>query len=226
LKKRYEDNDCGIESKISTQKVAGHVQRAALYSYRVFARLPDIVQTALIHAMSAAIAGFVSDVSRIKIEVHGGPTAPAPETPLEVVQCDDGVFREHLDHQARRLKKFFNPAACATIWKQRQTLQRAYDEDISLRHRIDSCRGLPFNDTWNRVTTSDGDYELLASFASGLAAIAPGTHNVESDFSVLKYIRSPSRRSLSSHSLKGQLHAKQFFEVVSLADEVLTYKPL
>ncbi|KAF4029711.1 hypothetical protein GN244_ATG18548 [Phytophthora infestans] len=64
-----------------------------------------------------------------------------------------------------------------------------------------------FEDAWNNV---DGKFATLKRFAGGLTSAFPGTATVESDFSILKWEKSPLKSRLTNVSLEGVLHAKQF----------------
>ena len=49
-----------------------------------------------------------------------------------------------------------------------------------------------------------------------MAAAFPGTSNVESDFSIVKWEKDVTRMSLSDFSLEGILHAKQYIKIYNL----------
>jgi hypothetical protein len=49
----------------------------------------------------------------------------------------------------------------------------------------------------------------LENFCSGLATGSPGTANVESNFSILKWEKDDGRTTLTDFLLEGIMHAKQ-----------------
>jgi hypothetical protein len=53
----------------------------------------------------------------------------------------------------------------------------------------------------------------LRQLCDGLATAFPNTTSVESDFSIVKWEKNDSRSSLTSLSLVGIMHAKQFEQI-------------
>ena len=53
-------------------------------------------------------------------------------------------------------------------------------------------------------------FKQLENFCGGLATVFPGTANVKSDFSILKWEKDDGRTALTDFSLEGIMHAKQY----------------
>ncbi|OQR88415.1 hypothetical protein ACHHYP_06828 [Achlya hypogyna] len=63
------------------------------------------------------------------------------------------------------------------------------------------------------LRSEEEDVQGLPLTPHGLATMLPSTHTVESDFSVLKILKSDSRRSLSNYAMEGQMQVKQYASV-------------
>ena len=59
-------------------------------------------------------------------------------------------------------------------------------------------------------------FKQLENFCSGLATVFPGTANVESNFSILKWEKDDGRTALTNFSLEGIMHAKQYEQMSKL----------
>jgi hypothetical protein len=64
-----------------------------------------------------------------------------------------------------------------------------------------------FNKVWDYLK---GCFMQLRQLCDGLAIAFPNTTSIESDFSIVKWEKNNSRRSLTGLSLAGIMHAKQF----------------
>ena len=64
-----------------------------------------------------------------------------------------------------------------------------------------------FNEAWDCLK---GRFPLLRQLCGGLATAFPNTTSVESDYSLAQWEKDNSRTSLTSLSLAGVMHAKQF----------------
>ncbi|KAE8902266.1 hypothetical protein PF005_g7068 [Phytophthora fragariae] len=78
---------------------------------------------------------------------------------------------------------------------------------------------LPLDALWSAVDL-EHRFTRLTSFLAGLAAISPGTHSVEGEFSALKQIKIAQRSSMISYAIEGQLQAKQYFELLAMVNKV------
>jgi hypothetical protein len=71
-----------------------------------------------------------------------------------------------------------------------------------------------FMDSWSPVCAN---YPLLIKLAGRIATVISTTASVESDFSVVKYVKNPSKSSLSNFSLQGLMAARDLAPVSKLA---------
>jgi hypothetical protein len=67
-----------------------------------------------------------------------------------------------------------------------------------------------FNEAWDCLK---GRFMQMHHLCGGLATTFPNTTFVESDFSIVKWEKNDSRSSLTSLSLVGIMHAKQFKQI-------------
>ncbi|KAF4045730.1 hypothetical protein GN244_ATG01902 [Phytophthora infestans] len=100
----------------------------------------------------------------------------------------DAVEQEHL--------------ALCDQYRSHEQFRRSIDKEAAFHEIVCTVE-----DAWNKV---DGKFAALKRFAGGLATTFPGTSTVESDFSILKWEKPPSKSRLTNFSLEGVLHAKQF----------------
>jgi hypothetical protein len=66
------------------------------------------------------------------------------------------------------------------------------------------------NEAWNCLK---GHFMQLRQLCSGLATTFPNTTSIESDFSIVKWEKNDSHSSLTSLSLAGIMHVKQFEQI-------------
>ncbi|KAE8991999.1 hypothetical protein PF011_g17719 [Phytophthora fragariae] len=131
-------------------------------------------------------------------------------TPKALVDASDNEFAASLDLHVQRLSYQYGSAIVSKIWTQRRMLKEEYNTSRSLKNMVDRVSTLHVNEAW-----SDNDFTRrfadLKTFAIGLASVPPGTHTVESDFSILRRVRNKQRTRLTNFSMEGEMHATQFF---------------
>ncbi|KAJ8558872.1 hypothetical protein ON010_g8576 [Phytophthora cinnamomi] len=154
--------------------------------------------------------GASSANSRIRIEIDQETNDRVPETPTDVMNCNDPQFRNLIETHKARLTAAYGPTASHDIWKQRHDMIERYKVDTSFHRRVDSVDRSSFLDAWSDVDC-EGNYRLLFAFVAGVAVISPGSHSVESEFSVLKQVKNPQRTALTNYASGGQLQSLQYF---------------
>ncbi|KAI9901006.1 hypothetical protein PsorP6_019314 [Peronosclerospora sorghi] len=70
-----------------------------------------------------------------------------------------------------------------------------------------------FDDGWS---LTGGRFSVLQEFCGGLSFVFQGTASVESDFSIVKYVKNDFQSSLTDFSLEGILHAKKFRQLLNV----------
>ncbi len=76
-----------------------------------------------------------------------------------------------------------------------------------------------FNEAWDCVK---GRFRQLHQLCGGLVTMFPNMTSVESDFSIIKWEKNDSRRSLTSLSLAGIMHTKQFEQIKMIKRQSFT----
>ena len=95
-----------------------------------------------------------------------------------------------------------------------QELKLAYQIKESLKNVLDQCDHMTtFHQGWDFVQAC---FKQLEHFCGGLATVFPGTANVESDFSILKWEKDDGRTALTDFLLEGIMHAKQYEQMSKL----------
>lgn len=208
---KYEsDSDQGEQSTVSSAIVEQHLRSVSFYSIRLYEGLEEQARVILVQEVTDAITAFIQRVARILIEIGQEASQRSPETPQDVMACDAFTFRNLIDRHKPRLTEAFGTAACNDIWRQRIKLTERYNDDSGFRRRVDRTARSEFMESWASVN-AEGKYNLLVGFLAGLTAISPGTHTIESEFSLLKQIKSSQRYSPSNYAMEGQLQAQQYF---------------
>ncbi|ETO83694.1 hypothetical protein F444_02333 [Phytophthora nicotianae P1976] len=224
---KFEEQLEGEEASVSIFKVAKHIGNAALYSSALYnEKIDEIEQHRLENGLSNAITGFITGINEIKIEVKGAITATTSTTPIDIIAMEDMTeFRQLILPYRNRLRRQYGSGVISCIWKQVRKLRETYEFDSTFKDIVDRSCNRDIVQAW-KLVDAKGEYTRLVSFALGLVSISPGTHTVEGDFSSLKGVKSAHRGSLSNYALEGQLQAKQYFELISLANSVGARSPI
>ncbi|KAE8900468.1 hypothetical protein PF005_g12322 [Phytophthora fragariae] len=173
----------------------------------------------LVQTFAEAVTVFIKSVSQIRLDIHKDVREEPPTRPIDVVRCSDKTYRALLVAQTAKLEARFGFTATQDIWNQRKCLIQCYTKKGDCRRKIKENEYAPLQQGWDEVAAF-GNFEMVCNFTIGLASIAPGTHTVEGDFSTLKRVMGPHRGRLSNYAMEGELQARQYFQLMSLANEV------
>lgn len=215
LELRYEE-DTRDGPTVSDLKVEQEICGASVYSMSIYEGLTPDERNQLVLAVVCAIRTVVDGATAIKLDIGENKMSSTPTSPKDVVECSDAVFRTILARHESRLIGHFGDTVMTDVWNQRKILREHYRTLHSFRRLVDRASASHVDEAWAEVNETN-EFAILRDFIIGLASIAPGTHTVESDFSVLKRIKNKHRNSLRDYSLEGELQAVQYFELVSLA---------
>ncbi|OQR87202.1 hypothetical protein ACHHYP_09392 [Achlya hypogyna] len=81
---------------------------------------------------------------------------------------------------------------------ERHAIFERFERDKSLRQLTNETGCAPFETAWKELRV---DYPNLMTYAAGHATVLPSTRTVKGDISILKHIKSVTRRSLSNYAL-------------------------
>ncbi|KAE9037846.1 hypothetical protein PR001_g8212 [Phytophthora rubi] len=102
---------------VDNEKVAQHLRTASFDSVELYQNLDMEQQQDLVNKVATALSGLIDRVTKIKIEISTEATERSPETPLEVMQCDDTAFRDLIECHKSRLATSYGITAPNDIWQ-------------------------------------------------------------------------------------------------------------
>ena len=132
-----------------------------------------------------------------------------PVMPAEIVKIRPAAFvKDVVDQYRAHLAKHWDQDAIDQVESDHRELVLVYAREPNIKsalnaHDEKTC----FNDAWDVLK---GRFQHLRMFCGGLATAFPNTCAVEGDFSIVKWEKDSSRAVLTSLSLAGIMHAKQF----------------
>ena len=131
-----------------------------------------------------------------------------PFLPNELVKTRPGDFLLQLCTFKFRLEHQYSDLHVDLIADEHRALIMHYRTDDVLRREIDSLDSTSsFVDAWSVLGKKS--FPNLMEFCGVIATLFPGTSTVESDFSVLRWEKGDSRKSLSDLGLEAVLQSKQ-----------------
>jgi hypothetical protein len=133
-----------------------------------------------------------------------------PVMPHELIKVRPRQLAELvLEHHTRVLTSYC-PDDIDRIVSQHKDFLEAYHREPRLKLAIDRCStDSSFEDCW-AIRGLKGQFPLLCDFCGGISSVFPNTASVEADFSDIKWESDEFRTALTSFSLEGILHCKQF----------------
>ncbi|KAF4028619.1 hypothetical protein GN244_ATG02371 [Phytophthora infestans] len=218
---KFEEQLEGDEPSLCFEKISAHIRTASFFSLPLYdEKIDDIERRRLVNGLSSAIGGFITGVNQIRIEVKGAVSATLLTLPKDLVAMKDVTkFGQLILPYKKRLRVQYESGVISCIWKQVRKLRETYELNPDFKAYVDRSYTKGVVEAW-RIVNGSGEYSRLVSFALGLASIPPGTHTVEGDFSSLKGVKTAHRGSLTNYALEGQLQAKQYFDLIPLANSI------
>ncbi|TMW64882.1 hypothetical protein Poli38472_009049 [Pythium oligandrum] len=216
---QFEEDSDGTEPIVSRTKVSDFIKMASYSSEDMYNELPLAIQDQVVLGMVHAIARFIVGVKNLSIEVNYDD-APSPTIlPAELPDLKPSAIRDLIRLHEERLKAAFGDTATTVSWTEYQNFLRRSKSDSAFKRLLDSSKRERFEGAWRQVDP-ERKYWHLIKFLAAFAAVSPGTHQVEGDFSDLKRIKGQHRSCLSNYAMEGQLQAKQYFALISLANDI------
>jgi hypothetical protein len=130
--------------------------------------------------------------------------------PLDLFSVNSRLFTSALQKQRIRLLQKLNDEEVEKIDEQFRSLRLAIREEASLKSVLEANHLKPnasFEDYWSPLGNK---YNDLKNFCGGVASVMPGTSCVESDFSLINWVKDPNSQQLTDFSLESILHCKQY----------------
>lgn len=165
--------------------------------------------------LGQAVVNLISGIDSIVAErtsTNEASSAIPAVLPHQLVQELGRDFNTVVRKYRERLLGRWPTSKIELLEQEFQALHSARASEKAFRDTLSGCNEMTsFEDGW---ATTGGRFPVLREFCGGLATVFPGTATVESDFSMLKYIKNDFRSSLTDFSLEGILHAKQFRQLL------------
>ena len=170
-----------------------------------------VEKAAIVRSLATCCVEMISRIATIVAERDSRNDAAdfmPPVLPHQLVKLRGREFAAIIRKQTDRLTARWTAQSIEQIEQDFGELGSAYNREPSLKSALDQCNGrTTFEVGWNYVQER---FKALKEFCGGLATAFPGTSNVESDFSIVKWEKDDCRIGLTDFSLEGILHAKQF----------------
>ncbi len=132
--------------------------------------------------------------------------------PADLVKMCPGVFiSEVVDQYHGHLAKHWSADLIDKVESEHRELLAVYMGEPDVKAALDKHDEKTFfNEAWDCLK---GRFMQLRQLCGGLMTMFPNMTSVESDFSIVKKEKNDSRSSLTSLSLAGIMHAKQFKQI-------------
>jgi hypothetical protein len=138
--------------------------------------------------------------------------------PYELVKMSTGDFGKNIvDVHLEQLRHSWSTEDINGIEREHSELVTAYRKEPAFRSALEAsaCVDIPsFDSAWDVV---EGRFEILRDFCGGIATVFANTASVESDFSILGWVKDEYSLSMTDLSLEGILHCKQYEILKELA---------
>jgi hypothetical protein len=159
---------------------------------------------------------IVADGLQIQVERDSNNNAmeleAPPVMPSNLVKMHPGVFiNEIVDQYHGHLPKHWSTNLIDKAESEHRELLAIYAREPDVKVAFDKHDEKTFfNEAWDCLK---GRFMQLRQLCGGLAIAFPNTTLVESDFSIVKWEKNDSHSSLTSLSLMGIMHTKQFEQI-------------
>ena len=202
---------------VSFDDVSAFLEDLGLAVVDMLDNLSLLERNKVVRAFAKLFVGMVDGIARITPQKNNegayGREFP-PVLPHELASTRGRDFTTLMREQRGRLRASMSETEVDKICEEHVQLVEAVGREIDLRELLQTFSSeTGFEDGWKHL---EERFPALCRFAGGLATIFPGTSTVESDFSLVKWERDEHRQHLSTLSLAGILHAKQFEKVQSI----------
>jgi hypothetical protein len=135
-----------------------------------------------------------------------------PVMPTNLIKMRLGVFiNEVVDQYCGHLAKHWSVDLIDKVESEHRELLAVYAHKPNVKAALDKHDEKTFfNEAWDCLK---GRFMQLRQLCAGLATAFPNTTSVESDFFIVKWEKNDSRSNLTSLSLVGIMHVKQFEQI-------------
>lgn len=198
---------------VNKDSLQAHISDQGSVFRDLYQGLHDVEKTTILEEIGKFAIRFVTDASKVQAERDSRNLAreleAPPVMPADIAKLRHSVFlSDVLDPYRGHLTKHWSAEKIDELEKDQRDLVAAYGREAALKLALDGHdEKWLFNEAWDAVKPR---FKTLREFCGGLATAFPNTASVESDFSIIKWEKDAHRTSLTSLSLAGIMHSKQF----------------
>jgi len=198
---------------VTKDAVVMHIRDQGSWARDLYNELSDIEKQQTLQEINIFSLFIVADGLQIQVECDSNNNAreleAPPVMPADLVKMHPGVFiSEVVDQYRGHLAKHWSADLIDKAKSEHRELLVVYAREPDVKAALDKHdKKTFFNKAWDWLK---GCFMQLRQLCDGLATTFPNTTSIESDFSIVKWEKNNSRRSLTSLSLAGIMHAKQF----------------
>jgi hypothetical protein len=201
---------------ITKDAVVMHIRDQGSWARDLYNKLSNIEKQQTLQEISIFSLSIVVDGLQIQAECDSNNNARElevpPVMPADFVKMHPSVFiSEVVDQYCGHLTKHWNADLIDKVENEHHELCVVYARELDVKAALDKHDEKTFfNEAWDCLK---GCFMQLRQLCSGLATTFPNTTSVESDFSIVKWEKNDSHSSLTSLSLAGIMHTKQFEQI-------------
>ncbi|GIQ91329.1 hypothetical protein KIPB_014530, partial [Kipferlia bialata] len=189
--------DCIVALNSSVRSIWGGVSRG--YRHILSARIATTYLRAVCEV--EAICSMRDSNSK------GLSISPPAVRPLQLYSLDPLKFAGCIDTYSSRFLTSHSRSDLDTVNSEFRRLISAIEFDEDLKVALKAARKKSFEESWQPL--DERAYIHLKTFCSGMATVMPTSSLVESDFSLINFIRDATASRILTLTLEGVLHSKQ-----------------
>ncbi|KAI9911995.1 hypothetical protein PsorP6_009574 [Peronosclerospora sorghi] len=193
---------------LNTDDIRGLLEVSSLYFRGLLLEDLRPLLLDLGHAVLKLISGIGSTSAERSSTNEAGTALPA------LVKLSGRDFNSVVRTYRERLLTRWSTSRVDLIEQELLSILAVFESEEAFKNALRGCnKATSFEEGWS---LTGGRFSVLQEFCGGLASVFPGTTSVESDFSIVKYVKNDFWSSLTDFSLEGTLHANQFRHLLNV----------
>lgn len=198
---------------VTKNSIVMHILDQSSWARDLYYELSGFEQQQTLEEIGTFSLSIVANDLQIKAERgsnnHVKELEAPPVMPADLVKMRPALFiSEVVDQYRAHLGKHWSTDMIDKAESEHRDLLLVYGRELNVKETIDNhSEKTFFNEAWDCLNER---FLHLRQLCGGLATAFPNTTSVESDFSIIKWEKDDSRTRLTSISLVGIMHAKQF----------------
>jgi hypothetical protein len=194
---------------ITKDVVIMHIRDQGSWACDLYNELSDIEKQQTLQEINIFSLSIVTDGLQIQAKRDSNNNARELEAPP--VMRPSVFISEVVDQYRRHLAKHWSTDLIDKAESEHHELLVVYTRELDVKAALDKYDEKTFfNEAWDCLK---GHFMQLHQLCGGLVTTFPNTTFIESNFSIVKWEKNDSCSSLTSLSLAGIMHAKQFEQI-------------